>query len=72
MTELNNDYEEERREDQKALVKEAFKEGLKEWLSDQFAAFGWWSLKGIAAVGFSVLVYLWLASHGWKTPQIAP
>lgn len=57
---------------QKELVKLALKEGIKEWLSEQMAVFGWWSLKGIGAIALGTLVYLWLASHGWKAPNVAP
>ena len=49
------------RELQKAVVKEA----LKEWLDAQWAVFGKWSGRGIAATLFSALVYWWLSSHGW-------
>lgn len=45
--------------------KEVIKLALKEWLNEQFAAFGRWSLFGILSMAFSVLVYIWLAEHGW-------
>lgn len=45
--------------------KEVIKQALKEWLNEQFAAFGRWSLFGILSMAFSVLVYFWLAEHGW-------
>jgi hypothetical protein len=49
------------RDSQKEIVKEA----LKEWLNDQWAAFGKWTAKGIAAMAFSALAYWWLSTHGW-------
>ena len=65
MAEKPNEY-------QKELVKTALKEGIKEWLSDQMAIFGWWSIKGIGAIALGTLAYLWLSAHGWKAPNIAP
>jgi hypothetical protein len=59
-------------EREKRIIKQAFKEGLKEWLSEQFASFGWWTVKGVAAIAFSALIYFFLATHGWKAPQITP
>lgn len=48
-------------EEQKNVIKQA----LKEWLNEQFAAFGKWSLFGILSMAFSALVYIWLLEHGW-------
>lgn len=56
---------------QKELVR-AVKEGIKEWLSEQMTAFGWWSFKGLGALALGVLVYLWLSTHGWKAPNVTP
>lgn len=47
------------------VLKDAAKEALKEWLNDQFAAFGKFTLGGLMSAAFAGLVYLWLASHGW-------
>jgi hypothetical protein len=49
-----------RREEDKALIKEA----LKEWLDEKFLAFSKWSFKGLAATVF-VAVLVWLVNHGW-------
>jgi len=49
--------------------KEIIKEALKEWLDEQFAKLGRWTLTGIAAAGFFVVMYLWLSLHGWRGPQ---
>jgi hypothetical protein len=68
---MNQRQGEPRDERQKEMVR-AVKEGIKEWLSEQMATFGWWSFKGLGALALGVLVYLWLSAHGWKAPQIAP
>lgn len=44
----------------------AIKEGLREWLDEQFAAFGKFALMSALAVVFSVAVYLSLIAAGWK------
>lgn len=49
----------------KTIQKEAVKEALQEWLDKQFAALGRWTFRGLMAMGFAVLVYMWLTSHGW-------
>jgi hypothetical protein len=49
-------------EEQKKIMKEA----LKEWLDEQFAALGRWTLKGAAAIALAGVVYLFLISQGWK------
>lgn len=48
-----------------AQQKEIIKEALQEWLDNQFAKFGKWTLTGLLAAAFSALVYLWLAGHGF-------
>lgn len=45
---------------QSEVMKQAVKEGLREWLDEKYADFGRWSLHGILAAGLSGLVYLWL------------
>jgi hypothetical protein len=52
-------------DEQKELHKEAIKEAISEWLDKQFITLGKWTLKGLAAMGLAVLVYLWAAAHGW-------
>jgi len=52
-------------DEQKEIHKEAIKEAISEWLDKQFISLGKWTLKGIAAMGLAVLVYLWAAAHGW-------
>jgi hypothetical protein len=46
-------------------VKDALKEGLREWLDEKFAAFGKWSLMGLGAAALAGLVYLAMAGAGW-------
>lgn len=48
------------KEEQKALIKEAFKE----WLDDKASDFGKWTLKWIGSAVFGYLLY-WLATHGF-------
>jgi hypothetical protein len=50
------------KESQKELIKEA----IKEWLSEQAAEFGWWTLKCIGMAAFAGIIYLALISQGWK------
>lgn len=58
----------ERREvhsEQKLLLKEAFKEAAKEWLDDQFALFGKWSLAAVGSVALAALGYFILWAGGF-------
>ena len=50
---------------QSNITKEAVKEALKEWLNEQFAAFGKWTFTGLLSVAFCGMVYLWLSGHGF-------
>ena len=54
MPEIDNDVQ-----------KEALKEALQDWLDKQFAAFGKWTLSGLASAGLVGVVYLILTSQGW-------
>lgn len=47
------------------LAKAALKEALREWLDDQFAAFGKWTAASLAAVIFAGLIYIALSATGW-------
>ena len=44
--------------------KEIIKNALKEWLDEQFAIFGKWTLTGLSAAALTGLVYLALVSAG--------
>lgn len=46
--------------------KAAIKEAMKEWLDEQFAAFGRWAFYGLLASAFTGVVYLALIGQGWK------
>ncbi|HEX6992237.1 MAG TPA: hypothetical protein VF151_10130 [Gemmatimonadales bacterium] len=52
-------------DDQKELMKEAFREAAKEFMQDQMAKFGRWSLHTIAAAGVVALLYFILQMSGW-------
>lgn len=47
------------------VQKQAVKEGIKEWLDEQFAAFGKWSFVTLLSIAFAGLVYLALLGAGW-------
>lgn len=49
----------------KADMKLAVKEALKEWLDDKFSQFGKWSLAGLGAAGLAALLYFILTAQGW-------
>lgn len=49
-------------------IKEALKEGLREWLDDQFAEFGKWTMRAVVAAFLAGIVWLALVSSGWKHP----
>ncbi len=47
------------------VLKEAYKEAMKEWLDDQFAKFGRWSFFGILSASLTALIYFILTANGW-------
>lgn len=49
----------------KETQKQIFKEVLNEWLDDKFRTLGKWTLGGIAALGFAVLLTLAI-KLGWE------
>jgi hypothetical protein len=53
-------------QDTKELLKEAFKEGAKEWLNEKMTELGWWTLKGISAATIFALFYFILTIQGWR------
>ena len=56
------------REERKRLIKEAMREGFKEWLDEITLKFGRWSIRGLALAGFGALVYFILTHTGWVKP----
>ena len=55
--------------DRRTETKTVIKEALKEWMDEKFAAFGRWSIIGIAAAALFALMYFILAVKGWKFPE---
>jgi hypothetical protein len=49
-------------------TKKVIKEAISEWLSDQFAKFGKWTLAGFLSVVVVALLYLVLWQNGWHKP----
>ena len=49
-------------------VKEALKEGVSEWLDEQFARLGKWTLGGLLAAVLAGAIYVALIGAGWKHP----
>lgn len=45
--------------------KRIYKEALKEWLDEKFAAFGKWSAISMAAAALVALTYFILSVNGW-------
>lgn len=50
--------------DMKRLIKEA----IREWLDEQFAKFGRWSLYTVLALATASILYLSLSANGWHKP----
>jgi hypothetical protein len=46
-------------------IKQALKEGIREWLDDQFKELGKWTFRGLAAGALAGIVWLMLVSSGW-------
>jgi len=53
-------------EEQKEIIKQAFREAIQEWLDKQFAAFGRWTFYGILSVALSIVAYVWFHLGFWK------
>ena len=51
--------------ERKQLIKEALREGFKEWLDEVTLRFGKWSLRGLLLAGFGALIYFVLTHSGW-------
>jgi hypothetical protein len=54
------------KEEQKELIRQVLKETLKDFVDEQWAMFGKWSFRGLLALVFAFLVYVWGISHGFK------
>ncbi len=47
------------------IQKQAVKEARREWLTDQFAAFGRWTFYGLLSAAMAGVAYLALVGLGW-------
>lgn len=56
-------------EEQKKLMKEAFKEAYTEFLDARFAQFGKWAMGTFLALVVGALTYFILVINGWKSPH---
>jgi hypothetical protein len=58
---------------QSAAMKQAVKEGLKEWLDEKWTEFSGnftkWALGMFAAAVFAGVIWLVLKSQGWQAPH---
>ena len=50
---------------EKELLKEAYKEAMKEWLDSQFLRFGRFTFYGLLSAVLTAAVYFLLISQGW-------
>lgn len=48
------------------LQKEAVKEGIKEWMDDNFMSFGKWTAVSFACILFAALLHFVLWTKGWR------
>ena len=46
-------------------IKQALKEAIREWLDDQFATFGKFTLYGILSAAFAGLIYMAITGLGY-------
>lgn len=54
-----------RRAEDKALIKEAVKETLREWLDQKYTTFGKWSFHGVLAMLLAAIAYFIAIQNGW-------
>lgn len=47
-------------------MKEAVKEAAKEWLNEQYAILGKWTLRAVLSAGVVALMYFILMMSGWS------
>lgn len=50
-------------------MREAVKDGIRDFLDEKFRQFGKWSLGGLAAMGLAALIYVILTFNGWRPPS---
>lgn len=52
-------------EEQKALYREAVKEGIREWMDDMYKVVGKWTVHGGLVTLVAGLGYMYGIAHGW-------
>lgn len=52
-------------EQERKEMKEALKEGIKEWMDEKYAALGMWTAASMAALAVAALTWLVLRANGW-------
>ena len=58
-------HAEQRRAEDKAMMKEVVKETLREWLDEKFTQFGKWSFYGLVAMFLAGIVWIFMLQNGW-------
>ena len=53
----------------KEEMKSVYKTAIKEWLDEQFALVGKYTLKAIGVLGLGAIVYFILWANGWQKPH---
>lgn len=46
-------------------IKQALKEGLKEWMNEKYAVFGLYSIRAVGVAALGALIYFILWANGW-------
>ena len=56
------------RAEDRELIRDAFKDAVKEYLDEASAEVGRWTIKTVVVLGIAAGVYFILISQGWKSP----
>jgi hypothetical protein len=56
-------------EETKRIFQAAAKAAIREWLDEQFAQVGRWTVRGIIVAALGLLAYLTLTKGGWQPPH---
>lgn len=48
--------------------KEVTKQAIKEWMDEQYAAFGRWTMKTLAIAALTSFIFWWVSIRGGKFP----
>lgn len=57
--------QDEKRKEEKLMMKEAWREAMKEWMSEKYAEVGKWSIRIILTAAIGALLYFILSINGW-------